>query len=91
MTGIRDRAARFLVMPGICSLASGLGAVAQLGERLLCKQEVTGSIPVGSTRSRHRGSGIRYQSFRGMRIERLLGLNGRGCAWLDPSYGLRAV
>ena len=28
------------------------GAVAQLGERLLCKQEVTGSIPVGSTRTR---------------------------------------
>ena len=28
------------------------GAIAQLGERLLCKQEVTGSIPVGSTRSR---------------------------------------
>jgi hypothetical protein len=28
-----------------------LGAVAQLGERLLCKQEVTGSIPVGSTRA----------------------------------------
>jgi hypothetical protein len=27
-----------------------LGAIAQLGERLLCKQEVTGSIPVGSTR-----------------------------------------
>jgi len=26
-----------------------------------------------------------------MRIERLLGLNGRGCAWLDPSCGLRAV
>ena len=25
------------------------GGVAQLGERLLCKQEVTGSIPVGST------------------------------------------
>ena len=24
------------------------GAVAQLGERLLCKQEVTGSRPVGS-------------------------------------------
>ena len=31
--------------PGEC-LA---GAIAQLGERLLCKQEVTGSIPVGST------------------------------------------
>ena len=28
----------------------GAGAIAQLGERLLCKQEVTGSIPVGSTR-----------------------------------------
>jgi hypothetical protein len=27
----------------------GIGAIAQLGERLLCKQEVTGSIPVGST------------------------------------------
>ena len=26
-----------------------LGAVAQLGERLLCKQEVTSSILVGST------------------------------------------
>ena len=27
------------------------GAIAQLGERLLCKQEVTGSIPVGSIRA----------------------------------------
>jgi len=26
------------------------GAIAQLGERLLCKQEVGGSIPPGSTR-----------------------------------------
>jgi hypothetical protein len=46
------------------------GAIAQLGERLLCKQEVVGSIPSGSTRSRdaskleetwfrcHRGSGM---------------------------------
>ena len=25
------------------------GAIAQLGERLLCKQEVVGSIPTGST------------------------------------------
>ena len=30
------------------------GAVAQLGERLLCKQEVVGSIPSGSTINRHR-------------------------------------
>jgi hypothetical protein len=27
------------------------GAIAQLGERLLCKQEVAGSIPAGSTNS----------------------------------------
>ena len=26
-----------------------IGGVAQLGERLLCKQEVIGSIPIGST------------------------------------------
>ena len=26
------------------------GAIAQLGERLLCTQEVSGSIPLGSTR-----------------------------------------
>ena len=29
----------------------GGGAIAQLGERLLCKQEVAGSIPAGSTSS----------------------------------------
>ena len=28
------------------------GAIAQLGERLLCKQEVVGSIPSGSTKPR---------------------------------------
>ena len=26
-----------------------LGAIAQLGERVLCKHEVVGSIPIGST------------------------------------------
>jgi hypothetical protein len=30
-------------------LLIGEGAIAQLGERLLCKQEVVGSIPSGST------------------------------------------
>jgi hypothetical protein len=30
------------------------GALAQLGERVLCKHEVTGSIPVGSTSSENR-------------------------------------
>ena len=31
-----------LVLRGLC------GALAQLGERLLCTQEVSGSIPLGS-------------------------------------------
>ncbi len=34
--------------PRPCSLTPD-GAIAQLGERLLCKQEVVGSIPSGST------------------------------------------
>ena len=32
------------------SLSAGEGAVAQLGEHLLCKQGVVGSIPSSSTR-----------------------------------------
>jgi hypothetical protein len=35
---------------------SRTGAVAQLGERLLCKQEVVGSIPSSSTRLPRRRS-----------------------------------
>ncbi len=35
--------------PTKSSLLRKLGDIAQLGERLLCKQEVTGSIPVIST------------------------------------------
>ncbi len=53
-----------------------LGAIAQLGERLLCKQEVTGSIPVGSIR--HTFIGVvarvamvrrRHLSSRALRLE----------------------
>ncbi len=38
----------------LCPLSSDFwtGGVAQLGERLLCKQEVVGSIPITSTRAR---------------------------------------
>jgi hypothetical protein len=32
------------------SIRLGYGAIAQLGERVLCKHEVVGSIPSGSTR-----------------------------------------
>ena len=38
------------------------GAVAQLGERLLCKQEVIGSIPFSSTNSSET-SGVRREEF----------------------------
>src|SRR5450759_1289227 len=34
------------------------GAIAQLGERLLCKQEVAGSIPAGSTLKKPRFAGL---------------------------------
>ena len=37
-----------------CGRIAHDGAVAQLGERLLCKQEVIGSIPFGSTSLRAR-------------------------------------
>ena len=33
------------------------GALAQLGERLICIQEVNGSIPLGSTRQTQNGIG----------------------------------
>ena len=33
---------------GLVSLERSCGALAQLGERLLCTQEVSGSIPLGS-------------------------------------------
>ena len=36
--------------------SSGYGAIAQLGERVLCKHEVVGSIPSGSTRLRAEGA-----------------------------------
>ena len=41
-------------------MATSYGAVAQLGERLLCKQEAVGSIPSSSTtqESEVKGSGI---------------------------------
>src|SRR5829696_2952257 len=38
------------------------GAIAQLGERVLCKHEVVGSIPSGSTRSRGGARGTRPES-----------------------------
>ena len=38
---------------------TSFGAVAQLGERLVCIQEVAGSIPVGSTRKALRSKELR--------------------------------
>jgi hypothetical protein len=45
----------------ICRLSSD-GAIAQLGERVLCKHEVVGSIPSGSTRVLARWSRLRRLS-----------------------------
>ena len=47
----------------VCPLSSDpwQGAVAQLGERLLCTQEVVGSIPIGSTSSSFQLSAISFQ------------------------------
>jgi hypothetical protein len=40
------------------------GAIAQLGERLLCKQEVVGSIPSGSTRPKDPGINVQRRRVR---------------------------
>ena len=46
----------FAFLSSVLSPPSSEGAIAQLGERLPCTQEVIGSIPIGSTIS-----GIRYK------------------------------
>ena len=51
------------------------GAIAQLGERLLCKQEVTGSIPVGST-----SKGISNQCRAAMLIGASSSIESIGCS-----------
>ena len=43
-----DEAVPVQVRPGV-PLFLFIGAIAQLGERLFCKQEVNGSIPFSST------------------------------------------
>ena len=53
------------VLPGPPFPTRVSGAVAQLGERLLCKQDVVGSIPSGSTIP-----GVRYQVIRQQGLQR---------------------
>jgi hypothetical protein len=48
----------------------GIGAIAQLGERLLCKQEVAGSIPAGSTNSAHPLDGYVSSALHPTRVQR---------------------
>jgi hypothetical protein len=57
-----------------------------LGERLLCKQEVDGSIPFTSTKSRCQGSGIRDQEERGARLDREK--KQRVCHWAWSSMAI---
>lgn len=59
---------------------TSFGAVAQMGERLLCKQEVAGSIPASSTRFRRPiGSAGRYWMER--RIGSLLSVFGNSVSF----------
>jgi hypothetical protein len=44
--------------PPLCQVALVEGAIAQLGERVLCKHEVAGSIPAGSTILPHTVAGL---------------------------------
>ena len=58
MTGARAaaRMRRTLCLCVLClCYRVSLGAIAQLGERVLCKHEVVGSIPSGSTITSRRG------------------------------------
>jgi hypothetical protein len=48
------------------------GAIVQLGERLLCKQEVAGSIPAGSTSIEIRPKPLK-ETARGCDVEVVLG------------------
>jgi hypothetical protein len=48
-TSTTDELRPGLTSPGRQLDSTPPGAIAQLGERLLCKQEVAGSIPAGST------------------------------------------
>jgi hypothetical protein len=49
------------LLPDPPSVPWNEGAIAQLGERLLCKQEVIGSIPIGSTTGRYACSTCRTE------------------------------
>ena len=54
-----------------CGQGFSNGAIAQLGERLLCKQEVAGSIPAGSTNSANsvvRAQGNTFEANSRMRL-----------------------
>ena len=67
---------------GLCRKIRGnaSGALAQLGERVLCKHEVTGSIPVGSTRQP-----VTLAAWRGLPR---LGLRAFGATGSTRTYGM---
>lgn len=70
-----------LSLAGRCDRALS-GAVAQLGERLLCKQDVVGSIPSGSTNAQ--SAGLSLQPPRcGLAIAR----SSRIAAWVSSRDG----
>ena len=69
---------------------SKTGAVAQLGERLLCKQEVVGSIPSSSTIAGNRGQGTGNSNHAGPSFTYRLHASTQQWTWV-PSPVLRAA
>jgi hypothetical protein len=62
------------------------GAIAQLGERLLCKQEVVGSIPSGSTNLRGWGRFGWWTRLQAARVARRSLKTKAGCASSASSF-----
>ena len=70
-------------------MRTGFGALAQLGERLICIQEVIGSIPIGSTMTAHDHQGHLLVCLIVLCGRRLTSLRERNISivW-RPAYGM---
>jgi hypothetical protein len=68
-----------------------IGGVAQLGEHLLCKQGVTGSIPVVSTKGCGLAGWFGVQQYRGNQEFGVMGCwEPQGFLAVDPSFAFLA-
>jgi hypothetical protein len=67
------------------------GAIAQLGERVLCKHEVVGSIPSGSTRRRLPSLGFQPPAYTGHRPKTRFRFRAHGSLPLRTERGLSYI